>query len=693
MNIYDIIIQLLEKKKYQLAYNKFKEYLEQVIQNEHFSKNTFIRELKGKQILINMTSDKKIGKLFCRPIIDLLLEKNIEGLNNYLLQCMYINDQFEILNSDLDNLLEELKDSNQSVALHKILGSFETLNHEILEEKNANPLNFHQYLVKQKETLYENGMEGLNIILKKWCSMSSKEEFKKKKTREKDIINLKPLALNQDTWLKIVGLKFLYWLIDETSINNMEIKKEKESIEFKYVDTNEYIRYRLPVLRESSLNGKFTINLSYGSPDLNEIDFDKVMALKYEGEHFILKLELIDTYKHLLNSINVGRIESIKIAKFLRIKNLSEIDYKDINIQEAFMFYFCIRNMAEIYYNATEYYISKYKKYPKAPFLTVRMESLYYQYNRPLSKVFKRDLTMKDFEKWVEFFTFGSNNIFDLYYKPLIRDKGSIVIIPSLFLMNNVYMTFIKHLQYLKIDMSSKGTIFEQENRKLLSRANLKVNNEDYTFNYYSAKNKATVKGDIDLLAWDENYLFVAEVKNHLDPVEPEDYRGTNKVLKKAHSQLKKILMYIDECPKEFCEVVGMSEEKLKSLEIVPFIIISGYFRSGEKYEDIQVVDFNSLEKFIDDGYLSIKAIDKDLVKVSLRDEINSEEIKNYLDIPYYYGLEGCYAPMFYQKNTMIMPSGRLFVSNNLPEINWENYKYKELFPVEEKVRELIDSV
>ncbi|MBM6647066.1 hypothetical protein [Bacillus sp. RIT 809] len=693
MNIYNDVKKLLEKKKYKVAFEKFKEYIEKSIEDNNFSSESFKMELKGKRILINMTSDKKINKLFCSPLIKLLREKEIQNLQNYLLQCTYINNQFETLISNLDDLCDKLKNNNQTIALYKILNAFENLNHQIVSQKIDNPYNISEHIGMQREALYQNVIEALNMVLERWHNMSLNKEFNKKNFKEKDIVRLKPLSMDEDIWKTFINLNFLYWLSDEMYLNDMEIKDGKDFTEFQYIDPIEFIRYNLPSMRENSLNRKFTIELAQDNLYKDEIDYENVMGLKFEGEHFYLKLDLLeDVYDHLINSVNAGEIETVKIAKLLRVRKLSEIRYNDVNLREAFIFYMCIRNFADIYYNATEYYIDKYKKKPKCPFLSISIKALYWQYELLLSKVLGRKLTISDFEKWIDFFTFGKDKVFDLYYKPLVRNGDSVVIIPSLFLANNVYMTFIKHLQLLQIDMSSKGLIFEEENRNLLQKANLKVYNADYNFNYNSAQKKGNVKGDIDVIAWDEKYLFLAEVKNHLDPIDLNDYRGANKVLKKAHSQIEKILMYVKEEKKEFCETIGMSEEEFAGVKIVPFIIISGHYRSGEKYGDVQIVDYNSLEKFIVDGSLRIESNVKTLVEISLREEINSQELKNYLDVPYYYGLEGCYGPRFYRRNVAYMPRGMLVVSPNLPELDMESHKYKELFPNEEKVKELLES-
>ncbi|PFB76764.1 hypothetical protein CN286_19645 [Bacillus anthracis] len=692
MSIYNHVNELLEKKKYQSAVIKFKEYLMERMQSEDFSNEAFIQELKGKNILINMTSDEKRNRLFCSPVIKFLKEKEVHGLQNYLLQCTYINTQFEILIPELDHLFERLKNSHQRIALYKILSSFENPIHEILGRGIDNPYSISEHIGMQKEALYQNVIEALNLVLKRWHKMSLNNEFKNK-IREKDIHRLKPLSMSEDIWKTFVNLNFLYWLTDEIYLNDMEIKDEEDHTKFQYTNPIEFMRYTLPSIRENSLNRKFTIELAQDNFYKDEIDYEKVMGLRFEGKHFYLKLDLWqDVYNHMSNSIRVGEIETTKIASFLRVRNLSEIIYKDVNIQEAFTFYLCIRNMADIYYNATEHYIHKYKKYPQCPFLYIPIKALYDQYEDLLSTILGRKLTMNDFERWVDFFTFGTDDIFDLYYKPLVGNRDLVAIIPSLFLTNNVYMTFIKHLQLLQIDLSSKGHIFEEESRRLLQNANLNVHNSDYNFDYCSTQKGTNVKGDIDVIAWDEKYLFLAEVKNHLDPIESKDYRGANKVLKKAHSQIEKILMYVNEETKEFCEAIGMSEEEFNKVEIVPFIIISGHYRSGEKYEGIQIVDYNSLEKFVVDGSLKLESNIRTLVEIPLREEINSQELKNYLDAPYYYGLDGCYGPKFYQKSVAYMASGPLVVVPNLPKLDVNEYKFKDLFPDEERVRELLES-
>ncbi|MED5245119.1 hypothetical protein [Priestia sp. LL-8] len=691
LDIYTNVEQLLSKKKYEQAFLMMKLYIEKLIVNSGFSEKNFLQEVKGKKILINTTNDAKRKRLFCTPLINYLKLKNLHNLNEYLEQCEYINGEFESLNLDINDFLTRLKKDNQTIALFKILSTFENINHTILNNEKKNPYIIFNHVGSESEALYENNIEALNILIEKWASMCKEGLFSKKAHKEKDIEKLKPLSINEKMWQKNVSLKFLYWLINEVTLNKMVVKREENKVRFIYTDKDEYIRYRLPFIRESFLNKKFTYNLMNKKKNAKQIDYGKVLELKRGGEHFSLRLTPQIIYENMENSINVGYSEYIKIATLLKVQGYSELEYNNVNIEEAFIFYYCLRNMATIYYEATEYFIKKYGKFPKAPFLCVSIKSLHEQLSYMLSKVFKRNIELDDINKWVRFFSFGEDKINDLYYKPLIKNKESIIIIPSLFLMNNMYMTFTRHLQMLQINLSNKGTLFEQAVRRLFINSGFVTYGDNYTFNYYSTSCGQEVKGDIDIIAHKGSHLFIAEVKNHLDPVEPEDYRSGNKVIKKANSQISKILRYIEEKTDEFCERVGINIEELNRLKIVPFIVISGYYRSGEKINGIPITDYNSLEKFIEDGELTIQAGEDILAKVPIRNaKMTTTDLINFLEEPYFYGLNGCYAPMLYVANTMQMSSKELFVSPDLPDLEKEKYKYSILFPNEDEMREVL---
>lgn len=183
MNIYEFIQKLLNTKKYQVALNEYKKYIDENLSKNNFSNETFLKEIKGKKILLNLTSDRKINQIFCKQTIDYLRQKNIDGFEHYLAQCYYINSQFEILNGELDNIMDELKNNNQTMALYKILNSFENYNHKILNKKNEKPFSIFKYISTEKESLYESGVESLNIVLYSWYQ--NRGQFKKKIQKKK----------------------------------------------------------------------------------------------------------------------------------------------------------------------------------------------------------------------------------------------------------------------------------------------------------------------------------------------------------------------------------------------------------------------------------------------------------------------------------------------------------------------------
>ncbi|MED3821999.1 hypothetical protein, partial [Priestia aryabhattai] len=336
LDVYSNVEQLLSKKKYEQAFLMMKLYMEKLIVNSSFSEEKFLQEVKGKKILINTTNDVKRKRLFCTPLINYLKLKNLHNLNEYLEQCEYINGEFESLNLDINDFLTRLKKDNQTIALFKILSTFENINHTILDNEKKNPYIIFNHVGSESEALYENNIEALNILIEKWASMCKEGLFSKKAHKEKDMEKLKPLSINKKMWQKNVSLKFLYWLINEVTLNKMIVKREENKVRFIYTDKDEYIRYRLPFIRESFLNKKFTYNLMNKKKNAKQIDYGKVLELKRGGEHFSLRLTPQIIYENMESSINVGYSEYIKIATLLKIQGYSELEYNNVNIEDAF---------------------------------------------------------------------------------------------------------------------------------------------------------------------------------------------------------------------------------------------------------------------------------------------------------------------------------------------------------------------
>lgn len=694
MDIYSNVNELLQKKKYLKALEEYKVYVNSIVESACFNESRFSEELKGKKILINTSGNFKVGRIFCEPLIQWLKGKKQIKLDNYFLQCQFLNKHLEILHKEVEVILVNLQDSNAEMALFKIISSFENIIHEILDDEfeEKNQFNLFEHLINEKENIYESLVESLNIILKRWIEINQEGKFNKKATKEKDFYKLKPNEINSTQIEKILNFKWLYWLIDEVTINNLEMNYEKDYVAFKNLDLERFIRNRLFILREDALNKKITIDLMKNRKTEKEIDFNEILELKRDNKHFALKLGDVEILERMAQSIEIGRTENIKISYILKINNLAELSYKDVNLQEAFIFYYCLRNFADIYYNATKLFIKNYNTKPIAPFLSISIEIIYNQFKRVLSKVFKRNLTLEDFNSWLTFYNFGEDNIYDLFYKPIIKVQDKIIILPSIFLRNNFYKTYAKHLQLLKVDLSEKGKVFEKSCRQLFKDANMKVYESDFLFNYRSEKENKTIQGDIDVIAIMEDHIYISEVKNCLDPVEIGDYRGYIKVLKKANEQIEKILEYINKNPEEFYHRIGFEIiDGIPKMKIVPLIIMSGFYKSGENINGTPILDYNSLDKFINDANLKLQSQNKIYIDIPIRSkELKVEEFNKHISEPYYYGLNGCYGPMLYQMNEFNLSGQTVLLFPNLPPLNLNKYRFSKLFPNEKKLEELI---
>ncbi|MEF3327399.1 MULTISPECIES: hypothetical protein [Oceanobacillus] len=124
-------------------------------------------------------------------------------------------------------------------------------------------------------------------------------------------------------------------------------------------------------------------------------------------------------------------IQEVFYVPILKISNTS------VHVLDLFHFYFCLKAMALIYFEATNYFIQTEQKEVRAPYLAIDKKSIGNQ---------------------------------------VMPQDNNVIIIPSLFMMNNFSKTFLHHMNKLNVDLTKRGESFETAIQSLFTKHGLPPN-------------------------------------------------------------------------------------------------------------------------------------------------------------------------------------------------------------------------
>lgn len=599
------INSLLSQKKYNDATSIVKSRID--LCRDEFTKKELIKVLKKELLFSNLSGDSNRTNLFCNKIMNYSLEKGID-LVDYIEQCRVLNAELDWYSEQYHSIIRELFSLDNITALHVILSIFENFNQRILSKVPSEEEQiFYFSYVLGMESNYESGIYSLNKLLELWnkSKISGKFQgrFKQLTHIDNDFKELK------NKLGPIIGsLNYLEWLCKEISLYQVSMDTKEHEIILTVNDYEQYRHYKLPFVRETARMQSALISsiMKEEIQQNKEISYKKIVEVKHCREDFRLKID----QESFIEAFRQSHQEAYKTYK-LMIEEIYITDMKDIKIKNSslsmldlFWFYYCLNTLAILYFNATQYFIYTEKKGAKAPYLAISKNYLGELFIPLLSRLLNRRVNQKEIDDLVDLFKFGERNINDLYYKPLIVNGNQIIILPSIFRMNNFHKTFMNHMKILDVNLTERGECFEMAIQSLLLKHNFKVNEGKYPFSYrYEEK---TFNGDIDLIAQKENYLFIGQLKNRLEPMDPQDYRGADKKIKKGIIQAKLSELYIKRNPEEFCERFGISIEQLENLTIYPFVLVSCFYGSGQIIDGVPIIDDSALFKFLNDGEIKI---------------------------------------------------------------------------------------
>lgn len=608
-----------------------------------------IEEVKNflvkNMLFLNLTGNKNKKQLFCNRIMTFALEK-LPELKNYTKQCKVLNEEFDKQGEVFENFVKNLYEYSSFEALHILLGVFENTNQLILlnQPEKETEKTFFNIFSYNREAIYESNVQSFNQLLKIWKKEKDNNRFKK---HPHNISNLNEQYTEkiQTLYPALQNLNFLRWTANQVTLHTVDMEINSDSVKFVIKNKEEFIKFQLPIIRLSTHLQSFAFEFFEQHPDFFEneatIDYENIIIPKSNSNDYSLKYG-IETIKKAFSQAIPNILSGYTlISQDMHIKDMSGIFIKQIEIEKIYFFYHAIRIYAEIYFYSNRYYTKKYETLPRAPYMGANLddfkEKIKFIMDIILQFFKKNELQSNELETLIKILTYGNEDIFDLYYKPLIVEENTVYMIPSIFLMNNISRNFIHHMNDLGAHFTEKGDEFEEDIRTLFSDNGFEVYFDKYEYSYVDGDEK--IDGDIDLIAQKGNFLYIGEAKNKIEPIEPEHYRGVDKSIKQGTKQALKSKKYVEKNLKEFSEKIGIDENKIKSSTIVPFVILSCFYGSGDSNNKIPIIDSSALDRFMSIGKIKAHTFnDQEVYEKNIRTQgdIIPEQFNEFLENPYF---------------------------------------------------------
>lgn len=235
----------------------------------------------------------------------------------------------------------------------------------------------------------------------------------------------------------------------------------------------------------------------------------------------------------------------------------------------------------------------------------------------------KTNFSQGQIQAFINIISTEKSNRLDLWGTPLVKiaDEYLISYLP---LTQPIICRFAD--EWLKkgdIPLEERGTIFENHVKSQLKvifnskGINYKVINK----NKYENKNNESE--EIDLVLELENILIIGEIKCIIYPMSNRDHFNSYEILKKASKQVKRKSDFLLRNKKNFEKEINNLDEKT----IIKIVITNYPIFSGQKYQDIPIVDFNLIEHYFSTGKL--KLISK---QIGEEGNITIETVDKYYD-------------------------------------------------------------
>lgn len=669
-NVLDKIDDLIAINNYKKLYSYISEYFSTIKANE------IINIVKYKELLLNKDSDISKKTKLIEPLKKYLREKEIL-IEDYLQCCEVVNLEFNKLNKCKKDEYNEMYNYNINVVLINILSKIENYNHRIMEESNGLILNTADSLVQRENLMreYEYSIEGVSILLKE--IFFDKEKFKKCSFKN-NVMFRKNIERCMKKTMKInelhnyaTSIVHLNNMVEQIQDYDVKFKNEKIDnlifFEFKNVeeykkkaiankrcsvhDLNHQIEYKSNIEPHKEIEDKLEKNINWDN--LIEDD-DKNLKVRFQIFSDELLSIMIESYKEFDYQIKEMLSNSF-IGEEINNKIAGENFKYNITYKEAINFYYMLQVISFTYFKATEVYTKRFEREPIMPFLVIDISALMKIIEPIYKNIFDVTISEEKLSELVCFYNFSENDVFDLYYKPIIKiEEKLMIIIPSVIKNNNFNRTFIEHMNLIKANFK-QGIVFEEYLKALFKRNEFMVyDKESPKLNFDMGNNK---KGDIDLLMKKGKYIFYSQIKNRANPIESRDYIAFDrKINRKAIKQLNYAKEFLRSNPKYITEFFGIDD--LNDFELIPFIITNSFYASGDKRKGVYITDTSSLNVLLEKGEINIRnSQGKAVYTKEIKNSTVEEGLLNHLENPYfkdeklYYDL---YAPRVYPINDTI---------------------------------------
>jgi hypothetical protein len=632
----DNIQNLLEIKDYRVAWKQLKTFMNELAGTSE--EEELKKAIRRYKFMLNLSRDENQTHLFCDQLMR-KWEEDSWGYTDYIKQCRLLNQYLGEISNDLKLVIREMHKMHPLTAQHIIISVFEHFHQELVHTPpdDTERLLYFSFTYSL-EANFETSISALNAVLKEWQVDVRNDRFKGNEIEVYHIEEDGIAEFSQKLIPIIRSIHFLEWIADEISEHTIRMEVSDTEICFFYTDFHEFRRYKLPTYRVQARKQNIQRTLpQFAAKRFNwkrrEVNYERI--IKEVGKnHFRLNIhddEFFEAFKH---AMEISYQTFLAIRDDTYIMNLDKLKCRGFNAFVLLIFYYCLMAMAIIYFEATHHYKKTRKKLPLAPYLRISNRDMGKLFIPILSKVTKQDLSQADIDKLLAFYNFGSDMLDDLHFKPVVTYKEHVVLVPSLFMMNNFATIFPHLLNKLKVNLDERGDTYEIVMRDRFKQNAFTVSKDQYPFNYVYEGN--THKGDIDIIARLGNYLFLGQCKNKLEPLDSKNQINVDRTIRKAIKQVKNTVMYIERNQQEFAKHLGISTEELATLNIQPFVLINSFYGSGQIIDNIPVIDTSAIDKYFD-GEIRIHRGD-DVLARRIRPEgaVQPQDFKDHLYSPYF---------------------------------------------------------
>ncbi|MCT4543242.1 MAG: hypothetical protein N4A63_06855 [Vallitalea sp.] len=503
--------ELLSKKDYKKAIDETIGFLKSM------DRDKIENWIVYKNILVYKPSDEECYTNFIRPLSIKLLTLFPE-LKEYINQIFIINDALQGIYTNLKKDFLPYTKGNMLFTVYSIACMYENFIHDLNIKLNRYIGDKH---IERIMDVHQNNIDRAIGSLNRMMNIIFDEKYKFSN-------NYKELGFE----------KFIEKMKEESDNNFVEIICKLNSIE----DVLEMVRAK-EVTVDSYDGNEFQLKypikrfLKYDLPKMRLRTFEKINFKKYSQkspknfkmlksedirpfveisrDSFKLKIDFLS--EEFLTNLKTILIDTKRYTEFILFENYIDVNKMSKNViirgetkaftfDDMIHFHIAILGIANFYYIAEEVFISEKQKHSITSVINIDRMSLKMYIVLFFKYFIDKDITNQAVDELIDYYTFGTYDICDVFCTPLIRCGNICTIVPSVVMLTNFGRMFIEHINKLEINLK-EGDIFEKNFKLMLEEHGFKVYNpEKSQLNFTTQKGR---QGDIDVLAVKDDYIFV----------------------------------------------------------------------------------------------------------------------------------------------------------------------------------------